>query len=277
MAGDKPKKVRRYKEIIQKIFHSHYEKGKIEVPFERSEIEKIGTELGIGMTPKNLGDLIYTFRHHRAELPDSIKKCVPKGHEWVILGVARSRYAFVAIPSTPIVPNPNLSQTKIPDATPGIIMRYALSDEQALLAKLRYNRLIDIFSGVTCYPLQSHLRTQIITGQMETDEVYIGVDQRGVHYVFPVQAKGSREKMSIVQIIQDFVMCEEKFPLLVCRAIGAQFIQPDLIALFGFEKKKGALPKIALEKHYHLVPSSKLSDDEIKEYRNLSFETKLLG
>jgi len=48
-------------------------------------------------------------------------------------------------------PNPLLSETKIPDATPGIIDMYALTDEQALLAKVRYNRLVDVFTGVTCY------------------------------------------------------------------------------------------------------------------------------
>ncbi len=54
-----------------------------------------------------------------------------------------------------------LSETKIPDSTPGIVMMYALSDEQALLARLRYNRLIDIFTAVTCYSLQNHLRTAV--------------------------------------------------------------------------------------------------------------------
>lgn len=29
---------------------------------------------------------------------------------------------------------------KVPDSTPGLIVKYALSDEQALLAKARYNR-----------------------------------------------------------------------------------------------------------------------------------------
>ena len=55
-----------------------------------------------------------------------------------------------------------LVQAKVPDATPGIVAQYALSDEQALLARVRYNRLIDIFTGVTCYSLQNHLRTTVI-------------------------------------------------------------------------------------------------------------------
>ncbi len=87
-----------------------------------------------------------------------------------------------------------MSAIKVPAATPGIIEKYALSDEQALLARLRYNRLIDIFTGITCYSLQNHLRTMIPElGQVETDEIYIGVDRQGAHYVLPVQAKGGRQ------------------------------------------------------------------------------------
>ena len=67
-----------------------------------------------------------------------------------------------------------LVETKIPDATPGVISRYAINDEQGLLAKLRYNRLIDIFTGLTCYSLQNHLRTTVPElGQVETDEIYL--------------------------------------------------------------------------------------------------------
>ena len=87
-------------------------------------------------------------------------------------------------------------ETKIPDATPGIIIKYTQGDEQALLAKIRYNRLIDIFTGVTCYSLQNHLRTTVTgIGQIETDELYIGVDRRGAQYIFPVQAKGGKDQL----------------------------------------------------------------------------------
>ena len=96
---------------------------------------------------------------------------------------------------------------KVPDATPGVIGMYALNDEQALLAKLRYNRLIDIFTGVACYSLQNHLRTFVETvGQIETDEIYMGIDKRGAHFAFPVQAKGAKDMINIVQIEQDLAM-----------------------------------------------------------------------
>ena len=72
----------------------------------------------------------------------------------------------------------------IPDATPELIRAYALDDEQALLAIVRYNRLIDTFLGLTTYSLQNHLRTTVQgMGQIEIDELYIGLDKHGCHYV----------------------------------------------------------------------------------------------
>ena len=79
----------------------------------------------------------------------------------------------------------------MPDSTPGIIARYSFNDEQAVLARVRYNRLIDIFLGIACLSLQNHFRTTVPgMGQVETDEIYVGVDKGGSHYVVPVQAKG---------------------------------------------------------------------------------------
>jgi hypothetical protein len=167
-----------------------------------------------------------------------------------------------------IIPSEILSETKIPEATPGIIAKYALSDEQALLAKLRYNRLIDIFTGVTCYSLQSHLRTFVPgMGQVETDEIYIGIDRRGAHYVFPVQAKGgTNDQIGIVQIEQDLALCKAKFPALICRPIAAQFMADDLIALFLFEETDKGLT-LDYEKHYRLVPPDKMTAKDLEKYR----------
>lgn len=43
-----------------------------------------------------------------------------------------------------------LRTIRLPDSTPGVIAKYAMFDEQALLARLRYNRLLDIFTGLAC-------------------------------------------------------------------------------------------------------------------------------
>ncbi len=258
------KKSNRYNRIIEQIFLNHYVKGATEVSFEREEIIQVAKKLGID-PPKNTGDAIYSFRY-RAELPQSIRSKAPKGTVWIIRPAGRSKYRFVAVHEQQITPSKLMSETRVPDSTPGIISRYALTDEQALLAKLRYNRLVDIFTGVACYSLQNHLRsTAPGIGQVETDEVYVGVDKRGVHYVFPVQAKGGRDKLSIVQIEQDLALCKAKFSGLVCRAIGAQFMKDNVIALYEFEEGKDGVT-ISSEKHYKLVPPEEITADELKSY-----------
>ena len=167
-----------------------------------------------------------------------------------------------------IVPNPLIGETKIPNATPGIIAKYALGDEQALLAKVRYNRLIDVFTGITCYSLQSHLRTTVPgMGQVETDELYVGIDKRGVHYVFPVQAKSGTDTQSVVQIEQDLAMCTHKFPGLVCRPIAAQFVAADIVALFDFEDSGSGLSLLS-ERHYRLVPHQEVTPADLQAYKD---------
>jgi hypothetical protein len=160
-----------------------------------------------------------------------------------------------------------MATTKVPDATPGVVAKYSLSDEQALLAKVRYNRLVDIFTGVACYSLQNHLRTTVPSmGQVETDEIYIGVDKKGAHYVFPIQAKGGNDKLHIVQIEQDVAVCANKFPSLICRPIGAQFMAEGVIALFEFEEGEDGI-LISAEKHYKLVPPEEVTDADLAKYR----------
>ena len=66
----------RYIQIIERIFLSIHKKGEQEVLFSRSDIEKAATKLGIRL-PKNLGDVIYSFRY-RVSLPTSILKRAPR-------------------------------------------------------------------------------------------------------------------------------------------------------------------------------------------------------
>ncbi len=255
----------RYTRLIENIFAKYYREGATEVSFERTDIEAAAKEMRMKL-PKNLGDVLYTFRY-RAQLPESITSKAPEGFDWIIRPAGRGRYKFVLAKETIIGPSPALAETKIPDATPGVISAYALSDEQALLAKIRYNRLIDIFTGLACYSLQNHLRTAVANiGQVETDEIYVGIDKRGAHYALPIQAKSARDKIGIVQIEQDFAVCASKFPDLICRAIAAQSMPDNLIAMFEFEQTKEGI-RVVAEKHYRLVSPKELSADELKAYR----------
>jgi hypothetical protein len=256
----------RYARIIEDIFLSRHKAGAVEVAFEREDIVRTAKRLRIKL-PKNLGDLIYSFRY-RTALPKPVRAKAPEGKEWMIRPAGPAKYRFVVTDKATIVPSKMMAETKVPDSTPGVISMYALNDEQALLAKLRYNRLIDVFTGVACYSLQSHLRTAVPRlGQVETDEIYIGVDKRGAHYVFPVQAKGGNDVLSVVQIEQDISLCVSKFPSLICRPIGAQFMEDNLIALFEFEQAKQGIV-ISSEKHYRLVPGDEVTPDDLKAYRD---------
>ncbi len=255
----------RYTSIIEAIFLSKFKAGMREVRFEREDIERSAKRLGVKL-PKNPGDLVYSFRY-RAAFPVAISSRAGEGKTWIIRPAGRSKYKFVLVLDRPLVPNDALATTKVPDATPGIIAKYALTDEQALLARVRYNRLVDIFTGVACYSLQNHLRTtapQI--GQVETDEVYVGVDKKGVHFVFPIQAKGGSDRLNVVQVEQDLAVCAHKFPTLVCRPIGTQFMKNDVIVLFEFEEADDGV-RIAAEKHYKLVPPSKVTPGDLERYR----------
>ncbi len=260
----------RYSKLIENVFTQNYKKGAHEVLFQRDDLVNTATKLGIKL-PKNLGDIVYSFRY-RAALPESIRNCAPEGLEWVIRPIGQAKYKFSLTAMPRILPNALLAETKIPDAMPGIIVKYAFNDEQGLLAKLRYNRLIDIFSGVTCYSLQNHLRTTVPDmGQVETDEIYVGVDKRGVQYIFPVQAKGGTDQLGIVQIEQDFALCATKFPQLVCRPVAAQFIEDNLIALFAFEESANGVT-ISDEKHYRLASPEQMTDKDLANYRKRTAE-----
>jgi hypothetical protein len=138
----KPKN--RYLQIIESIFEKHYTRGVAEFDFTREEIVSAAHGLKV-VLPKNLGDVLYSFRY-RVDLPASITRRAPAGHEWIIRPVGRAKYRFVLAPkgAANIKPSTALAETKVLDSTPGVIAAYALSDEQALLAKLRYNRLIDV-------------------------------------------------------------------------------------------------------------------------------------
>jgi hypothetical protein len=259
-----PKKPNRYIQIIEEIFSKHYQKNDVELIFDRDEFIETAEILGIKV-PKNLGDLVYSFRY-RANLPARITATAKEGHEWLIRPIGRAKYKFALVPKVIITPNNMMSQTKIPDSTPGIIAKYSFDDEQALLAIIRYNRLIDIFTGLTCYSLQSHLRTTVPNiGQVETDEIYIGLDKRGAHFILPVQAKSHHEKVGVIQIEQDIALCKTKLPGLICKPIAAQFIDDDVVVLFEFIDSDEGL-RIANEKHYKLVSPEDLSEEEVRGY-----------
>jgi len=123
-----------------------------------------------------------------------------------------------------------------------------------------------VFLGIASYSLQNHLQTFVRDmGQIEIDEVYVGVNRNGQQFVVPVQAKGGTDQLGVTQTRQDIACCVQKFPRLTCRPISAQFMTDDTIAMFELALQ-GEDVKIVEEKHYKLVPSDQIGADDLELY-----------
>jgi hypothetical protein len=246
--------------VIEKVFFDHRTGDERAFYFTRPALKAAGqlpevVKANKGQSVANDGDVLYAYRFRRA-LPQRILDTQTDGLQWRIQLAGRARYRFVLSRTIHIAPNAALITIKVPDATPEIIAKYALNDEQALLAKVRYNRLIDIFLGITAYSLQNHLRTSVEDiGQIEIDELYVGIDKNGRHYVVPVQAKGGSDKLSPAQAEQDIAFCAERYAALACRAVSAQFMTDDRIALMELAIEEDQV-RVVDEKHYKLVAAA---------------------
>jgi hypothetical protein len=122
--------------------------------------------------------------------------------------------------------------------------------------------------GVTTYSLQNHLRTKISNyGQIEIDELYVGVDARGAQYIVTVQAKGGSDLLGVIQTIQDTVFCnsQPKYTRCIARPVSAQFMG-DLIALFELHFD-GNDVSIVQERHYKLTSANEISDADLNAYQ----------
>jgi len=257
----------KYDEVIEKVFLKNYSNEAIKVSFDRDELAQACDDLRFARI-KNLGDIPYSYRF-RKELPNSIKEKCPNGSEWIIIGTGVGSYEFRLAAPGKIEPTTNRQRIKVPDATPEIVKRYAPgTDEQALLTKVRYNRLVDLFSGLTCYSIQNHLRTTIQNiGQIEIDEVYLGINKKGTHFVIPCQAKSPGDRFGIVQVMQDIEFCRTRYPNAICKPIALQFLSENDVAILelAVEESDDIFHlSVVDERHYKLVGRDGITDDEIR-------------
>lgn len=257
----------KYDKVIARVFSNNYTDGTIKVSFNRDELAQACDELDIARI-KNLGDIPYSYRF-RKELPKSIKDKCPTNSEWIIMGTGIGTYEFRLASPGKIEPTANRQRIKVPDATPEIVKKYAPgTDEQALLTKVRYNRLVDLFAGLTCYSIQNHLRTTIQNvGQIEIDEVYLGINTKGAHFVIPCQAKSPGDRFGIVQVMQDIEFCKARYLNAICKPIALQFLSENDVAILelAVEESDDIFHlSVVDERHYKLVGRDGITDEEIK-------------
>lgn len=253
-----------YVAIMESLFFEKYADGVEEIEFTRDDIIEHAARVGFAR-PKNLGDLVYSFRY-RATMPDSITNTAPTGFSWIIIGIGDAQYKFVLSRNTNIMPNTALRPVLVPNNTPEILTLYSLSDEQSLLSKVRYNRILDLFLGVVAYSMQNHLRTKVDEiGQIEIDELYIAVNKIGQHFIIPVQAKVGNDKIGVVQLYQDIQFCKKRFPDLICVPIAVHFdAERNGICMFRLALEDFAV-QIVEEKHYRLVDATHITPDYVRQ------------
>ena len=131
-----------YRNFIQAIFDRHHEEGEDSFDLKKTEIAKLASKFRASL-PDNLEDLLSSFRF-RADFPNPFARtATPNGMEWIVESRGESVYRFRLVTRTRFLPQKSLVVIDVPDLTPQIVTRYALRDEQILLAKMRHNRLVD--------------------------------------------------------------------------------------------------------------------------------------
>jgi len=245
--------ITQYDKIISSLFkkkHSGRENQE-ELSFTKDEI--VETAQALSITLRNPPDVVYTYRCRRA-LPDDILNT----GGWIIIPKGKGRFAFRKTNRSSFIEiQEGLAQIEILNAVPEIVEKYAANDEQGLLSLIRYNRLIDIFTNITCFHLQSHIRTTIADeGQVEIDDLYIGIDDEGNEYIIPTEAKSpdERDKLGWFQVANLVKYAGEYFPNLICRPIAVKPFERNIVCLMEFDANSD-YEKIAIKniKVYKLI------------------------
>jgi len=223
-----------YDKIIIALFQKKYKsgKGKREIGFTKDEL--VETAKKLGMELRNPPDVVYTFRTRRA-----LPKEIGRTGNWVLRSRGKGKFSFAKTKRGAFVEiQEGLAHIEILSALPEIVEKYATNDEQGLLSTIRYNRLIDIFTGITCFHLQSHIRTTIEgEGQVEIDDLYVGIDEDGKEYILPTEAKSpdERDKLGWFQVANLVKFAKQYFPGLRCRPIAAKPMGENIVCLVEFD------------------------------------------
>jgi hypothetical protein len=227
----------KYEPIIKWVFeHQAGEYGtEEEIPFHRDHIEMAMEELDISVG--NVPDIPYAYRSRRP-LPDEISK---HGYTAVVIDDKREgedpTYMFTKteqlIPVPEVVDETHWTST---NALPEPVRKYLSKDEQGALTQVRYADLLDDFTGLDTYHLQSHLRMRVRGREAELDDLYVGVDDDENHIALAVEAKGVGETLNRNQLIRNTRGIEEKseYPDPV-RTLAVKLDDDGHFYLFEFE------------------------------------------
>lgn len=87
-------------------------------------------------------------------------------------------------------------------------------------------------------------------GQVEIDDLYVGVDTEGRWYVIPVEAKsvGPKERLGVVQIRQMILFAKQSYGELALRPVGVKPLADGSCVLLEFDDEE-ELEAIAVKRY----------------------------
>lgn len=221
-----------YDTVVLEVFERHYREGTSYIRFAKDELAEACRKHGI--TIRNIPDIIYTYRARRTLPP----KILARGY-WAIEAAGRGRYAFRLLSNPPHFDTHFMEYApiKIYNAIPEVVEGLLRDDEQSLLTRVLYNRLVDIFTGLTCFHIQNHYRSFVSRmGEVELDALYVGVDRAGMLYILPIEAKSraETERIGRIQIAQMVGLVRQDFPDLQPRILAIKDLPDGTIGIAEF-------------------------------------------
>jgi hypothetical protein len=205
-----------YDKVIVEAFERLRKKfGDVDaMPFEKVLLETVTRELsetGDIRPIRNIPDIKYTYDARR-DFPAEIAKF---GH-WAITGRGKGKYTFERISRNNLIRIPGdleafqVKREVRKDQTPSAVAQVLGDDEQATMTRLRYNDLLSAFFGFSTHQVQGHERTNLSCGQIEVDEVYVGIDG-SKKYIIPISGKGGdKDCLSYTQALNLSIYAQEK-------------------------------------------------------------------
>jgi len=231
--GKEDRSLSLYDEVLLEVFLRHYKKGATYLKFKKDELANICAKHGIVV--RNIPDIIYTYRARRL-LPEQI---LSTGH-WAIEPAGRGTYGFRLLSNPPHfeILFKDYAPVDIYNAIPEVVEGLLRQDEQSLLTRVLYNRLIDIFSGLTCFHIQNHYRSFVAgMGEVELDALYVGVDKTGSLFIIPIEAKSQKESEFIgrIQVSQMAKLVRQDFHDLKRRILAVKALPDETITVVEFD------------------------------------------
>lgn len=202
----------KYEDTLVRVFENKLDQGyetDEDIPFDRGDLQVAMDELGI--TVRNVPDIPYAYRSRRP-LPDGIQR---HGYNAVILDDsiegAAATYLFTKREQLIHIPDEVDEEHRTSlEELPRAVRDYIGKDEQGVLTQVRYTGLLDDFTGLDAYHLQSHMRFRVNNREAELDDLYIAVDDAEQHHALAVEAKGVGETLNKNQLIRNTRGIEQK-------------------------------------------------------------------